>query len=251
MQIHIWTPAGELLIFDSIKSWHTVSELQSRLEVLAGVATERQKLTFRGRRLASGCVFLEYGIHEHRQHIYTIELEEVQEREIADPFSTEGGVAYSLVTGKPMLQKPPLVTSRQFARGSHLKEFSSKRCFVASEASTYAPSECTDDFDGASTMSSLPVTPASSPRVIMRAVSSQAVSFHSESSGLALRCKDINSALARSIASCVSHPERPSQDAFTASNQAHIAYLTARRRRLKKAGLGLDNLGFGGPEVQR
>jgi len=139
MQIHVWTPAGVLLTLNDLSSWDSVANLQSRLAVLAGIVPEQQRLTFRGRRLETSRVLVEYGIHEHHQGIITIEFEEegipcVSESNVLR-LSDSFAIGNSLLDS-PLLNRLPPITG---------PECGSKHLLAGSEASTCLPSECTSD----------------------------------------------------------------------------------------------------------
>lgn len=133
MQIHIWTPSGELITFSDLSSWDSVAELQNRLAVTTGIAYDRQKLTFRGRHLERSHVLVEYGIHEHHQGIITVGFEEVRP---CGHESDELGVSNSSDI-RDYSDNLPL--------RHHCEDFGSKHVIASSETSTCLPSECTSD----------------------------------------------------------------------------------------------------------
>lgn len=206
MQIHIWTPAGELFTFSDLDSFDSVAKFQGRLAALSGIAAERQKLTFRGRHLESSRVLVEYGIHEHHQGIITVEFEDSGVPCVFE--SNDSGVSDSSENGNLLLHSPRLVDlhsprlmdSLQMASNSHFQEFGSKTV-AASETSTCVPSECTSE------------------------------------------CGDVESCGASVLIPSVSSFTRGySGDAFVDANSAHVTYLLLRHKRLEAAGLGVSTL---------
>lgn len=132
MQIHVWSPAGELLVLKDMDSWDPVTRLQSCIAREACIPTERQRLSFGGRYLEGSRVLVEYGIHQQCQNIITIELEEID-------------VPCAHTAHKMLMLGDTLETdSSKIDYSQHLdrSQFLSQE---TSEISTCAPSECTSD----------------------------------------------------------------------------------------------------------
>lgn len=128
MQIHIWTPAGELLIVNNLNSWDCVTLLQSCIAKETGILPEHQRLLFGGRQLEGGRALLEYGIHQQCERIITIQMEEIEVVCLRASYE-ELVLASTLEAG-----------SSQCNQCEHL--FTNH---ASSETSTRAPSECTSD----------------------------------------------------------------------------------------------------------
>jgi hypothetical protein len=142
MLIHIWTPRGELLELNDLNSWDSVADLQGRLAVLADIPAQRQKLTFRGRRLEKNRILVEYGIHEHHNGVIIIEFEESEHSVFESNESVRADD--SNIGSLLLLDGPQNLDSLRHSSDYIFKDFGAKQATV-SEISTCAPSECASD----------------------------------------------------------------------------------------------------------